>query len=164
MFVIAQTKQMDCWATASAILASWKELQLVPTDKFVSRLNEKFRILYDTDAGLPAADQPDLMSQTGMRQEAPQNYTVDGWLSLLKSFGPLMVTTALPDPDDDWAIHIRVVSAIKGDGTPDGTKLHVIDPDGAHESDMTVTAFAKEMENIAKADGVGDIRPMVIHF
>ena len=124
MFVIAQTKQMDCWATASAILASWKELQLVPTDKFVSRLNEKFRILYDTDAGLPAADQPDLMSQTGMRREAPQNYTVNGWLSLVKSFGPLMVTTA----------------------------------------DMTVTAFAKEMENIAKADGVGDIRPMVIHF
>ena len=118
MFVIAQTKQMDCWATASAILASWKELQLVPTDKFVSRLDEKFRILYDTDAGLPAADQPDLMTPTGMRQEAPQNYTVNGWLSLLKSFGPLMV----------------------------------------------VTAFAKEMENIAKADGVGDIRPMVIHF
>jgi len=97
---------MDCRATASAILASWKELQLVPTDKFVSRLNQKLRILYDTDAGLPAADQPELMTQTGMRQEAPQNYTVNGWLSLLKSFGPLMVTTAIDDISYHVVVHV----------------------------------------------------------
>lgn len=105
------------------------------------------------------ADQPDLLKKAGLREEAAQNYSVDGWLSLLKRFGPLWVTAAFPLPNDKWGVHARVVSAIKRDGAPDGTTLHIIDPDGGRESDKTIAVFAKEMENIAKADHAIDIRP-----
>jgi hypothetical protein len=164
MFPMAQPKTMACWATSGAILASWKDKRAVPTDEFVSRLSEEFRLIYDTNAGLMPADQPELMKKAKLRQELPQSYTVDAWLSMLKSYGPLWVTTAFPLPKDHWGVHARIVSAIKGDGTPDGTTLHIIDPDRGRESDMTIASFAKEMENVAKADKATDIRPMVIHF
>ena len=83
---------------------------------------------------------------------------------MLKRFGPVWVTTAFPLPDKKWGLHARVVSAIKGDGSPDGTKLHIIDPDGGQESDITISAFAKEMEDVAKAEGALDVRPLVLHF
>lgn len=164
VFIIAQNKTMGCWATTSAILVSWKEKKLVPVEEMLGRVSEKYRILYDTDAGLLPPDQPDLIKPLGLTQEAPQNYSVDGWLSLLKRFGPLWVTTAFPKPNDKWGLHARVVSGIKGDGTPDGTTLHVYDPAEVKESDITITDFTKEMENVAKADKALDIRPMVIHF
>jgi hypothetical protein len=161
--VIAQTKHMDCWAVTTAILVSWKENRLVPTKDLVARLSGDLGVIYDTDAGLFQADQGKLITQVHLRQEAPQNYSVPGWLSLLKNNGALWVTTAFPLPGKKWGLHARVVSAINGDGTPDGTTLHIIDPDGGKVSDQTVSAFTKEMENVAKADEATDIRPLVIH-
>lgn len=161
--VIAQTKQMDCWAATTAMLVSWKENKTVPTKDLVARLSGDLGVIYDTDAGLFEADQGKLITQVHLRQEAPQNYSVPGWLSLLKSAGPLWVTTAFPLPGKKWGLHARVVSGIGGDGTPDGTTLHIIDPDGGKVSDQTVSAFAKEMEDVAKADQATDIRPLVIH-
>ncbi len=162
---LTQGKQMDCWATSSAILVSWKEKKTVTTPQFVATLSQKFRVIYDTDTGLFPDDQPDLLSEAKLRQEAPQNYTVNGWLSLLKNFGPLWATTATA-VGKNWAVHARVVIAIKGDGTPDGTTLRIIDPANGSETTETVTAFAKKMEDLAKLDlgAGGDIRPMVIHF
>ena len=161
--VIAQTKHMDCWAVTTAILVSWKENKVIPTKDLVARLSDDLRVFYDTDAGIDQKDQARLIAQIPFKQEAPQNYSVAGWLSLLKSAGPLWVTTAFPLPGKKWGLHARVVSGINGDGTPDGTTLHLIDPDGGKVSDKTVTAFAKEMEDVAKADGATDIRPLVIH-
>jgi hypothetical protein len=154
---------MDCWAVTTAILVSWKENRLVPTKDLVARLSGDFGVIYDTDVGLFQADQGKLITQVHFRQEAPQNYSVPGWESLLRNNGPLWVTTAFPLPGKRWGLHARVVSAINGDGTPDGTTLHIIDPDGGKVSDQTVSAFAKEMENVAKADEATDIRPLVIH-
>jgi Papain-like cysteine protease AvrRpt2 len=164
VFLIPQTKQFDCWAAVSAMLTSWKEKQRVPTPQFVARLSEKFRILYDTDAGILPSDQSEVIQKVGMRQEAPQSYSVDAWLNMLKSFGPLWVTTAFPKPGAKWGIHARVIFGIKGDGTPDGTKLHLWDPGKQRESDMSVSDFALEMDKMAKADDVADVRPLVIHF
>lgn len=162
---LKQDKTMACWATTTAILVSWKEKKTVDTPKLVARLSGKFQVIYETNAGLLPKDQPDLLKEAGMRQEAPQNYTVDGWVSLLKSHGPLWVTTAI-GAAKPFAVHARVLIAIKGDGTPGGTTLRIVDPGDGSESTATVAAFARQMEALARLDlgASGDIRPMVIHF
>src|SRR5437870_1497156 len=48
--VIAQTKQMDCWAATTAMLVSWKENKTVPTKDLVARLSGDLGVIYDTDA------------------------------------------------------------------------------------------------------------------
>jgi len=163
--VLAQPTAMSCWAASAAMLVSWKESKTVSPDDFAKRLSERFRILYDTDAGLGGDDKADLLKEAGLRDEAPQNYTVDGWQQLLKTYGPLWVTTAIK-VGKRWGVHARVVTAINGDGTVSGTKLHLLDPDGGVESDVSVADFAKLMEKLATMDlGNGaEIRPMVVHF
>lgn len=162
---LKQDKTMACWATSTAILVSWKEKRVVDTPQLVARLSNKYQVIYETNAGLYPNDQPELLKEVKLRQEAPQNYTVDGWVSLLKSSGPLWVTTAL-GAGKRWAVHARVLTAIKGDGTPGGTTLRIIDPADGSESTVTVATFAKQMEDLAKLDlgSTGDIRPMVIRF
>ena len=58
----------------------------------------------------------------GLTPEAPQDYTVEGFAQLLKDNGPLWVASAEPGP------HIRVVTGMSGDGTPDGTTVYINDP------------------------------------
>lgn len=168
IFPIKQTKNMDCWAACSAMLVSWKEKKLVNTPQLVGRLSSKFGILYDTDTGLFPVDQADLLKELKLKQENPQNYTVQGWLTLLKNNGVLWVTTAIWT-GKRWGAHARMVVGIKGNGDPNQTSLAIIDPASGKEISMTVTDFGKLMETLAIEDrggpnGTGDIRPMVLHF
>jgi Papain-like cysteine protease AvrRpt2 len=58
------------------------------------------------------------------------SHSVEGMLQLLKTHGPIWVTTD-EDPSALFAIHARIITGMVGDGTPDGTLLRVTDPAGA---------------------------------
>lgn len=73
----------------------------------------------------------------GMAIEAAACRTPEAWAELLRS-GPVMTT--IPG-------HYIVVSAISGDGTPDGTQVYVLDP-ARGESWMSFT----ELELLYEAD------------
>ncbi|HXM51418.1 MAG TPA: papain-like cysteine protease family protein [Pyrinomonadaceae bacterium] len=161
---IAQTKDMDCWAVSTAILVSWHEKRFVPTRELVARLSSDLQVIYNTDVGLFPEDEIPLESQVHLRHEPPQNYSVDGWLRLLKEFGPLWVAEAFPLGHKKWGVHERIVYGISGDGTADGTILEIIDPDGGRVYGKTINQFKKEMEEVAKADQDFDLRPLVHHF
>lgn len=55
------------------------------------------------------------------------SYTVEGLARLVKANGPLWVIS-----DDSFEgnqiVHARVVTAVKGDGTVDGTTVTLVDP------------------------------------
>lgn len=71
--------------------------------------------------GLPP-DDTTMFATWGLESKAPTSYTVQGLVDLIAQKGPLWVATAEPGP------HIRVISGIAGDGTPDGTVLTIKDP------------------------------------
>jgi hypothetical protein len=71
--------------------------------------------------GLPA-DDTRVLTAWGFTPEHGQTYTVEGFRRLLERHGPLWVASAEPGP------HIRVVTGLSGDGTPDGTRVHINDP------------------------------------
>ncbi len=81
----------------------------------------------------------------GMSGESSMCYLPRGLLRLLADHGPLWVIGDDAVANNQMA-HVRVVTGMHGDGTPDGTEVYFVDPaDGAadHES---FTAFSAHLE------------------
>jgi hypothetical protein len=76
------------------------------------------------------------------------------------------VTTDEGSSGKNFAVHARVLTAIKGDGTPNGTQFTIVDPADGKVHTETVTQFVKKFEQVAKDDmGVGaELRPQVVHY
>jgi len=93
----------------------------------------------------------------GMVAEAPQSYSVERFYDVLNTYGPLWVAAAVPSP------HIRVITGMRGDGTPDGTTLTINDPwetgmatfqlpNAGAQYTRTYTQFVGEMESLAQQE------------
>jgi hypothetical protein len=113
--------------------------------------------------GLLGTDKPALLDALGLKAEAPQTYTVAGWVYLLKSNGPLWITTD-EDPSKEFSIHARILRSIAGDGTPEATFLTFVDPFTGEEETENVKLFTQKFEAVAKADEAKDLRPQVVHY
>jgi hypothetical protein len=110
---VPQSDTMSCWAAAATMMLGWKDQVCYASDADV-------RARYG-DMGGDGADVEECLQLAlgqGMRVEAEMCRTPEGWEQLLK-VGPVMV--GIPG-------HFIVVSAIEGDGTPEGTHLYVLDP------------------------------------
>lgn len=162
---LAQPTDQTCWATAATILVSWKEMRSLAISDVMDRAGPAYRTKFDNNQGISGAEKPDFLNSLGLQSEGPQNYTVQGWLSLLKQFGPLWVTTN-EGSAQAYSPHARVLKGMFGDGSPDATFLKIVDPAGGTEYSESITTFTKKFEDIARQDlGDGaDLRPQVVHF
>ncbi len=116
--LVPQRTGMSCWAAGTAMLVGWRDRVSIDPEEIAAGIDywAQYR-----NAGLDANDTT-MFAAWGLETEPPQTYTVQGLVDLLAYYGPLWVATAEPGP------HIRVISAIQGDGTPDGTVLTIYDP------------------------------------
>jgi hypothetical protein len=84
----------------------------------------------NTSRALSAGDQNGLdkgFAPGSPLSEEPGNpVTVDGLLNLLQKYGPLWLI-ADDSIDNNKLVHARIVTALKGDGTADGTEVTCID-------------------------------------
>ena len=116
--LVPQLTGMSCWAAGAAMLVGWRDhVSINPSEiakgiGYWSQYNKKGLAPQDTT----------MFKYWGLTPEAPQSYTVEGFAHLLKDNGPLWVASAAPGP------HIRVVTGMSGDGTPDGTIVYINDP------------------------------------
>lgn len=123
--LIAQTTEMSCWAAGAAMIVNWMfpdpDRSISPND-IASGIGywRQFHLPASQGGGLPPADTT-MFSYWGLTPEAPQSYSVEAFVDLMR-YGPLWVASAVPGP------HIRVISAINSDGTPEGTILTIQDP------------------------------------
>jgi hypothetical protein len=124
---VKQKSSMTCWAAAGTMLASWKAGVSMTPETVLDGLGGSWRAKYDADQGLTASDLRGFTAALGLREEGPMSYTVEGLARLLKANGPLWVIS-----DDSFEgnqiVHARVVTALKGDGTLDGTTVTLVDP------------------------------------
>jgi hypothetical protein len=156
---------MTCWATVATMMHSWKFNRSDMIETALRDIGEMYLRMFQRDAGLSANDKPAFLRAAGLRVEAPQNYTVDGWAGLVRRFGPLWVTTN-EGSGQMFAIHARIVTAVFGHGTPSGTSMIIVDPaDGAVHTEI-VADFVKTFEDVARIDlgASGDLRPQVVHY
>ncbi|BAZ40328.1 hypothetical protein NIES4101_62890 [Calothrix sp. NIES-4101] len=162
---ISQPKPNACWATSATMMLGWREQTSYSIEQVMDKAGEKFRKIFDDDTGLKQADKEAFLSALNMTAEAPQSYTVEGLLSLLKKHGSLWVTTD-EGSSSSPAIHARIVTGMKGDGTVDRTFLDIIDPaDGTRKSE-SFRNFMGKFEQVASGDMKtgADVRIQVVHF
>jgi Papain-like cysteine protease AvrRpt2 len=115
--LVPQMTNMSCWAAGAAMLVGWKDKVSIDPSEIANAIG--YWKQYQN--GLAPSD-TSMFNYWGLIPEPPQSYTVEGFANLLQRYGPLWVASAEPGP------HIRVVTGMTGDGTPDGTTLFINDP------------------------------------
>jgi len=159
--VIAQTNSMACWATVFTMLYGWKRSQSFTIEQTLSEIGQKWVDLYTNNAGLSSTDKVDFVATSGLIAEPPMNFSIEGWKNLIESYGPIWVTTD-EAPGLPWAIHARIITRIRGDGTPEGTKLSIIDPAGGRQYSESIATFIPKYEE--EVMRTGHTRIQVLHW
>lgn len=150
----AQPTNMSCWATAIAMMVSWKHSMSIAPEAIAERLG--YTTQFQT-GGLHPEDTK-VFEAWGLKWEPPMSYTVDGLANLLKSNGPLWIA------GNPQAPHVRVITGITGDGTPNGTHLLINDPAGGKQYESSFAEAMKNMEGLGSSES-GYATPIYIaHF
>ena len=129
-----------CWAAAGTMMQSWRTKQAMTTEAVLDGLGGSWRGRYDQGQGISLLDFRAFVAALGLVEETPQRYTADGLARLLAEAGPLV---ALGDFTviNGLVVRVRIVSAVKDDGSPDGTIVTVADTDVGSLVPMTFAAF-----------------------
>lgn len=150
--LIPQQTGMSCWAAGAAMLVGWRDsLTLDP-----STIASATGALAAYKHGLQPND-VSIFPVWGMVAETPQSYSVERFYDVFNTYGPLWVAAAVPSP------HIRVITGMLGDGTPDGTTLMINDPwetgmatfhlpNAGAQYTRTYAQFVGEMESLAQQE------------
>lgn len=162
---IAQPTDMTCWAAAVTTMVSWRDQASHTIEEVMDQAGQFYHQKFKNNEVLYSDEESKLFAALGMTEKAPQNYSVEGVLSLLRNHGPIFVignegSTGNP------ALHARVIIGMFGDGTPDGTSLEIADPDGGQKRTESLRTFAQKYESVAEVDTNGgfELRIQVAHF
>lgn len=115
--LVPQQTGMSCWAAGAAMIVAWREGYSVDPQQIAQGSGEWAAYT----KGLHP-ESTSIFPVWGLTPESPQSYSVSAFANLLATYGPLWVAGAVPGP------HVRVVTGLYGDGTPDGTYVLVNDP------------------------------------
>lgn len=121
--LIPQTTEMSCWAASAAMIVGFFDQICLDPEEIANAVGywANYHLPDSLGGGLPP-DDTTMLSNWHFRAEPPMSYTVEAFRDLLELHGPLWVAVGMP------GAHIIVVTGISGDGTPDGTWVHINDP------------------------------------
>jgi peptidoglycan hydrolase-like protein with peptidoglycan-binding domain len=143
--VLAQPTSMVCWATVHAMMRSWKEQRSIGIRDAAAAVDEKYGVMVDNNQGLPSAEFGPFIAAAGMAVQPMMNLTIQGWVMLLRSKGLIWVGT-LNSIGPLAGLHSRIIEAMSGDGSVDGTMMHIIDPDGGRRYQEVFRDFLAKYE------------------
>jgi uncharacterized protein YycO len=111
--LIPQPSNFSCWGAAGAMVVGWRD-QVSLTPDTIARICHR-----TTATGLDPAQVQTFATDLTLAYENPQCFTIEGFHSLLESYGPLWVGAAVP------SLHAIVVTGMRSDGAPDGSDTYV---------------------------------------
>lgn len=167
--ILKQPDEMSCWATVATMLVSWRDNKQYQIEEVIDRAGPQYLQVFLSGQGLDPSKKSGFLSAIGLKSEAPQSFTVEGWLSLLKNHGPLWVTTQLrrDKPEEEkFSVHARILIGLYEDAQSYELYAKVIDPESGKQYDEKFTDFVRRYENVAREDleMETDFQPQVIHF
>ena len=112
---IRQTSPMGCWATVCAMMWSWKTGEPTTPAQAVASLGTPWDDFYLEDAGLPPGQERAFADASGMSTLPPANYTIDAWVEMLTTHGPLWIVTG-----DGISSHARLLVGLYGNVKGEG--------------------------------------------
>jgi hypothetical protein len=124
---VQQPSTMTCWAAAGTMMKSWKSELSMTIETALDKIGGPWRAKFDANSALTSSEVADFAKAIGLTEEGPMSYSVKGLADLLEAKGPLW-TIGDNDFDNDNIVHARIVTAMKGDGTVDGTIVTLADP------------------------------------
>lgn len=161
---LRQPTGMTCWATVSTMMMSWRENASMTIDTAMGTIGSQYLAKFQANQGLGSAEKGPFLAAAGLVAEPPMSYSIEGWLQLLRTYGPIWVTTD-EDPSANFAIHARIMVGIEGDGTPDGTSFRIVDPGTGTEYSEGLTTFIQKYQEEARALRYDQpLRIQVVHW
>lgn len=149
--VLAQPSPMGCWATVYTMMKSWKDQASYPIRDAVGAVGVKWRDYYDASfatppQGLPSSEFGPFLVAARMSHEPMMNLTIEGWVSLLRRHGLLWIGASVTI-NPNTGLHSRILEGMAGDGTPNGTTMNMIDPDGGRQYVEPFMVFLAKYES-----------------
>lgn len=129
--MIPQTSNVSCWAAATAMIVGWRDWVVLRPEEIAEGTgywafyhNDRYRIDRELDP-----EDLNMFEVWGLIPETRRDFSLEDIADLLWNYGPLWVASDedLTDSGRRYG-HIRVVTGIRGDGTPQGTILYINDP------------------------------------
>lgn len=162
---IRQPTSMSCWATAAAMMYSWKHNQSTSIQEVLGRLGPSYKSKFELNEGLSGEEKSAFLAAMGLTAEIPQNLDARGWASLIKKYGPLWITTN-EGTGARFSIHARIISGVFGDGSSEGTTFVIVDPADGKVHLEAMRSFVKKFEDVARIDlgDTGELRPQIVHY
>ena len=154
-------KSRGCWATAAAMLLSWKLGRTVRPEEAAAMAGPRFVTAWTKNTGLSGDDKVTFLRRIHLVTEAPQDFSIEGWRDLVRDYGPLWVTTQQASN-----VHGRIVERISGDASGDGTFVFVIDPEGGVRRKESLIRLTQDFDNVAISDMAANVpfRAQIVHF
>lgn len=150
--VIAQASSKTCSATVFTMMYGWKTGTCLTIESALGKVGPRWVEFFKNNKALMPDDKKDFVAAAGLVAKPLMSLSVVGWEKLLRDYGPIWVTTG-EAPGKPWAIHARIIVAIRGDGTPTGTKFKIIDPAGGREYTETIETFVPKFEEEIRRAG-----------
>jgi putative chitinase len=166
--LVPQRTGTTCWAAAYAMMYGWKRRNTVSMDAALQaianqRWAQKVNSPNPAEQGLGSSEAPDFAADAGLSM-LPANLTIEGMAGYLQNYGPLMIILRMPGHTGGWT-HARVITAIRGDGTPEGTFVYYNDPAGSREVRSSFKQNMEEYEAAARLVPVGqNINLAIFHW
>lgn len=132
--LINQPTTNTCWAASAAMMYSWKNQQEYSIGGALSEISywywSKFQTSFDLDDSgwLPYDEHVEFFVHNMGLTGSAMPGSISELRVLLQNHGPLLVVTDENISETETSAHIRVVTGIKGDGTPDCTYVILYDP------------------------------------
>ena len=153
---MAQPSTQTCWATAAAILLSWRNQASYGPQQAAAMAGQQYLRRFQSNQGLPGEEKSKFLSSVGLRSQPLRGYTVQGFTALLQSRGALWTTTS-----ELAGIHARIVTGIYGNGTPNGTSLRGIDPATGRQFTERFSDFMRKYDRAQAETGFA---VQIVHF
>lgn len=131
--IIAQPTPNTCWAAAFTMMYCWKNTRSTDIPSALATAGASFLDMYKHDTPLDSTTAQALYEAAGLVPLTAFKPTIEGWLTLLKKYGPLYIDCGY---QPGAATHEIIVVGIAGDGTPGATSIVYVDPAGG----STITA------------------------
>jgi len=160
---LRQPTGMVCWATVATMMISWRNQRSSSIETAMGNVGATYVAKVRANSGLSVSEKPSFLSTVGLTFEYPQSLSIGGWETMLRNYGPIWITTA-EGSDSSFGIHARILSGIRGDGTPEGTNLSITDPGNGTTYSEKFADFLVKFEREVRVDSNWDGRIQIVHW
>lgn len=150
-----QIKRNDCWFACYSSLINWKNDADHSYLDIYNDLSLKWRTLIDGDSGLTITDSKPFCDENNLGYYYPQNFTFEGWTSMLTDHGPLWINMGTR-----YYNHARILYKIRCGRSRKKTKFYLFDPATNKKEKWSAERFFHHFEEEAGAlveDGLVDV-------